>query len=351
MYVKVMADMIFSRDYSRAILTLRQDEGQQAEGFGGIFGRAVVEIRNNRARVMVYAQGLKNGCICSLYFICRKGEDFIPLKAVLVNIKNSRAEIRWEFNPDNILGSGFRIEDTAAMVILTEKGESILSAYFDRPVKWRNSHEVKAAEVCEALPAEDIISDDAVEDEAFDEAEAAEVPRTEEKSEGTEPLEKSDEAVNEKPNKEIVDFTQVVNRFRKDLDELRRYAYMERLDREEAREAAKNRRSDFNTEYLYDNRDKCCPFEDDSTEYFKIGLKDLSLIDSYLYKYANNPSVICAYLEFGHLLLGKDAGRIFLLMPENSKTGVRSKADMGFSEYREGKDGLGYRVLEINKEN
>ena len=57
--------MIFSRDYSRAILTLRQEEG----GFSaenGVFGRAVVEIRNGRARVMVYAQGLKSGSMCRL---------------------------------------------------------------------------------------------------------------------------------------------------------------------------------------------------------------------------------------------------------------------------------------------
>lgn len=322
--------MIFSRDYSRAIFTLKQeaDFGEKT----GIFGRAVVEIRGGKAKLMVYAQGLKNGCICSLYFICRRGEEFVPLKAVLVNIKNGRAEAKWDFNPDNILGSGFTIEDAAVVTVMTKEGETVLSAYIDRPVDWRKNKEIAAAEV--------LVSKECKEDKPS--LSEAEYKQDDEGSKATPDIEKT------QPDRETLDFTRVVNHFRKDLDELRRYAYMERLDREET-EVHNNKNCNFDLNFLFETREKCCPFDEDDTEYIKIGLKDLSLVDPYIYKYANNPTVVCSVLKHGGLLLGKKDNNILLLMPYDGKS-CPAGVDIGFKDSMTDRDNKDYRVLKIQRE-
>lgn len=372
--------MIFSRDYSRAILTLRQEEG----GFSaenGVFGRAVVEIRNGRARVMVYAQGLKSGSMCSLYFICRKKDDFVPLKAVLVNTKNGRAEVKWEFNPDNILGSGLRIEDAAAMAVLTEKGEAVLAAYFDKPVNWRahSAYSVEAASetVCETAKedkADGADCDDNGENKETSaksaETEASEVSQEAPENDGSQTVgtenytenntannagsnaenntENNDVSDNGDTAKGILDFTKAVNRFRKDLDELRRYAYMEKLDRQEAERRKTPCMTDM--EYLFENREEIRPFENDSGRYRKIGLRDLSLIDRYVYKYENNPTVIRRWLKYGYIVLGEKDGELLLLLP-CEKNKERSDAEIGFDEFMDCGGGFGYSVLKIKKEN
>lgn len=367
--------MIFSRDYSRAILTLRQEEG----GFSaenGVFGRAVVEIRNGRARVMVYAQGLKSGSMCSLYFICRKKDDFVPLKAVLVNTKNGRAEVKWEFNPDNILGSGLRIEDAAAMAVLTEKGETVLASYFDKPVNWRahSAHSVEAASetVCETDNDADNgenTESSAVSPETETSAVTAETPendgpQTVDAENGTEnntanntesnaenkaeSNNVSDNGDNGNTAKEILDFTKAVNRFRKDLDELRRYAYMEKLDRQEAERRKTPCMTD--AKYLFENREEICPFENDSGRYRKIGLRDLSLVDRYVYKYENNPTVIRRWLKYGYIVLGEKDGELLLLLP-CEKNKERSDVEIGFDGFMDCGGGFGYSVLKIKKEN
>ncbi|MCD7778158.1 MAG: hypothetical protein LUH47_06620 [Clostridiales bacterium] len=128
--------MIFSRDYSRAILNLKQDEDLSSAEKYNIFGRVVIEIKNGKGEIMLYAKGIDSENSGSLYFVCSRGEKFIPLKAVLVNITGGAAALKWRFNPDNISGSGLKIEDVRVIALADDKGKLILSAFCGKPVKW-----------------------------------------------------------------------------------------------------------------------------------------------------------------------------------------------------------------------
>ncbi|MCD8091139.1 MAG: hypothetical protein LUD81_11080, partial [Clostridiales bacterium] len=137
--------MIFSRDYSRAILNLKQEESSSSDRFG-IFGRIVIEIKAGKGEIMLYAKGIEGGRTGSLYLICQRGERLIPLKAVLVNINEGSAALKWRFNPDNISGSSLKIEDVRVITVITKEGRPLLSAYCGRPLKWRAS-EVFSSEI------------------------------------------------------------------------------------------------------------------------------------------------------------------------------------------------------------
>ncbi len=333
--------MIFSRDYSRAILTLRQDEGRFSADRRGIFGRAVVEVRSGRAKVMLYAQGIKNGCICSLYLVCQRGEEFIPMKAVLVNIKNGRAEVKWDFNPDNILGSGFKLEDVRVLAVLTEDGDSVLSAYFDKPVSWRRE-KVKAAEVRELSAEEKDSCDETPQAEEKDSCD--ETPQAEEKPQETEkPSEPESEKKRDKPTYDV-DFNEMVNRFKKDLDELRKYAYMQRPTQEENQRCGLN----LDVDHIFNTRDIFTPPFEGEGEYREINLRDLALIDPYSYKLSNNPTVRRCTLN-GGLLLGRTEEGLLLCIPDDRS--FKNWEGLGFDIYRPLGNGRGYRIMKIKKEN
>ncbi len=356
--------MIFSRDYSRAILTLRQDDGRFSADRRGIYGRAVVEVRGGRAKIMLYAQGIKNGCICSLYIVCRRNDRFIPMKAVLVNIKNGRAEVKWDFNPDNILGSGMKLEDAKVLAVMTDSGESVLSAYFDKPVKWRTEKtspvRASAAEEAEE-PAKETAEEPAEAAEKPDReektAEAAEEPDKEEKPEETtdEPCETEISADEEKPTEEPsvgedagrtsagnIDFTEVVNLFRKDLDELRKYAYMQRPVQEEKTVC----RHKFDIDHIFEERERIAPPFDG--EFRRIYLRDLALVDEYAYKLENNPTVRRCALE-GGLLIGRLSDGFALCIYDRSGSFKDWKL-LGFDGCKQGRSGEVYGIMKIGKE-
>lgn len=329
--------MIFSRDYSRALLSLRQEDSRFCADRKGIFGRAVVEVKRGRAKTMLYAQGIQNGCICSLYLICRKNEGFVPLKAVLVNVKNGRAEVKWEFNPDNILGSGFKLEDVKALAVLTEKGEGVVTAYFDRPVDWKK--QVRKNSACE-VKAEDETKQP--KSTVLNEEQPKEDKRTDNTAEAKKPESKKT-AEKDTPPKAQKDFTEVVNRFRRDLDELRRYAYMEEAEKAEKAETRVKGEgiSEVTMECVTKGRQTETPFGETGGEFRKISLKELCLIDGYMHKLENNPTVRSCYIKHGHLLYGEHNGKKLLCVPDEEREVLEGES-LGFCGCENG-----YRIMKI----
>ncbi|MCD8091140.1 MAG: hypothetical protein LUD81_11085, partial [Clostridiales bacterium] len=141
-------------------------------------------------------------------------------------------------------------------------------------------------------------------------------------------------------------FTEVVNRFRKDLDELRLYAFTEKAENEE-RQAAESPVLDAG--YLFRERPEYI-FNECEGYFVKICPNDLSLIDDYMYKYADNPTVRAAYLRFGCLLLGKTEGELMFCLPD-VKREFKDAERLGFTDFREAGEDKCFRIMKITKEN
>lgn len=336
--------MIFSREYSRAILNLREGDGRFSQGGKGIFGRAVVEVRGGKGRIMVFAQGVKGGCICSLYIICRKGRGFVPLKAVLVNTKNSRAEVKWDFNPDNILGSGFKLEDVGALAVMTDRGDRVVTAFFDRPFDWGV---VRTAEL------------ESQSDEVQKNEETAEIEETADIAEGIEgenekPLtaeecggDEKSETIEKNGEGTGFDFTEVVNRFRKDVDELRRFAYIQKMDFEDAKKDKERDRRGLCLEGILEDRET---FELEGTQgrFCRIFLDELCLVDPHMYKFENNPTFRRCFNKYGHLILGSDGEGLVLGLPDEERE-FKDGEILGFCDFVLTKPQFGYRIMKIEK--
>ncbi|MCD7855487.1 MAG: hypothetical protein LUG66_07735 [Clostridiales bacterium] len=339
--------MIFSRDYSRAILNLKDGEGSLSQG-KGVFGRAVVEVKGGRGQIMIFARGVKPGCICSLYIICRKGRGFVPLKAVLVNTKNALAEVKWDFNPDNILGSGFKLEEAAALAVLTDKGERVVAAFFDKPFDFG---EVHTAEVNRPKPKPAVKAEDTPKPKAEPEKKAEEAEKISPDKEEKEEKPKSSD--NEKNISQTYntgfDFTEVVNRFSKDIDELRRFAYMQKMDFEAEESKAKRDRRSLSAEGILEDRDSFKLKDRDGSEgdFCKISLNELCLLDPRMYKYQNNPTFIRCFNKYGHLILSKREDSFVLGLPDIERDFKDSEA-LGFRSFVLTKPGFGYRIMKIN---
>lgn len=342
--------MIFSRDYSRAILNLKQEETSSSDGYG-IFGRVVIEIKGGRGEIMLYAKGIEAGASGNLYLICRKGDKLIPLKAVLVNINEGAAAVKWRFNPDNILGSGLKIEDVCVIVLINRDGEPILSAFCGKPVKWKREGLFFSVAV-KAVSGESIKTGE-TEKESKEEVLKAETealkvkePEKEVKADiKTEIKAEKETEAKAELDERVIKFTEVVNRFQKDLDELRYYAYMEKTEREE--EAAEQA-LDFNIDYIFAKR-PVYDFREYRGDFREIGLNDLCLIDGCMYKYANNPTVRAAYRKYKHLLLGRNGAELLFCIPDKNRE-LKEAELLGFTDFKEIDNNFGYRIMKITKE-
>ncbi len=333
--------MIFSRDYSRAILNLKDGGGSLSQG-KGVFGRAVVEVKGGRGQIMIFARGVKPGCICSLYIICRKENGFVPLKAVLVNTKNALAEVKWDFNPDNILGSGFKLEDAAALAVLSDKGERVVAAFFDKPFDFG---EVRTAEVSKPTVKTENTQKPKLEKKAEEREKIS--PDKEEKEE--KPKSSEDEKNISRANNTGFDFTEVVNRFSKDIDELRRFAYMQKMDYEAEESKARRDRRSLCTDDILEGRDsfKLKDNEGSEGDFCKISLNELCLLDPCMYKYQNNPTFIKCFRKYGHLILSKQEDSLVLGLPDCERD-FKDSETLGFCDFVLTKPRFGYRIMKIS---
>ncbi|MCC8015219.1 MAG: hypothetical protein LIO87_08485, partial [Eubacterium sp.] len=291
--------MIFSRDYSRAILNLKDGGGSFSQG-KGVFGRAVVEVKGGRGQIMIFARGVKPGCICSLYIICRKGKGFVPLKAVLVNTKNALAEVKWDFNPDNILGSGFKLEDAAALTVLSDKGDRVVAAFFDKPFDFGEVHTAEVTEPKPTVRVENTPKPEPKPEKKAEKSKETEKISLDKEEKEDKPKSSEDEKNTSQARNTGFDFTDVVNRFSKDIDELRRFAYMQKMDFEAEESKAKRDRRSLCTEGILEDRDsfKLKDSEGAEGDFCKISLNELCLLDPCMYKYQNKPTFLRCFEKY-----------------------------------------------------
>lgn len=83
--------------YSRTFITLKQGCNDYVKDIRGCVGRAIVEIRNGRGRLLLQAQGLKSD---NDYRVCvLSKDDSVEVDRPLYVNNSGRGEVKWEFKP------------------------------------------------------------------------------------------------------------------------------------------------------------------------------------------------------------------------------------------------------------
>ncbi len=157
--------MIYSRRYSRNFIPLKQDSQKHNLDFRPSLGRCVVEIKDGRGKVNIYAQGINPKSDYYLEFI---GFEKGNIKNVCLGKFNvdsyGKGEFSVQFDPDNMENTKSKIEDFNVVSIMVKDDTDISSAlvgYVGNEIDWKEQYKENAVinvgkgNSCEERPQED----------------------------------------------------------------------------------------------------------------------------------------------------------------------------------------------------
>ncbi len=151
--------MIYSRKYSRNFIPLKQDNTSYNLDFRQASGRGLIEIKEGKGKLTVYAQGLKPFNNYNIEFMCfEKGELKNAKVSTFCVDESGKAEIKKDFNPENVFETGSKIEDfniLAINVSNTNKLVTTLVGYIGNEVKWQDKYIMPKKECSFCYPNQD----------------------------------------------------------------------------------------------------------------------------------------------------------------------------------------------------
>jgi hypothetical protein len=217
------------KSYSRYFIILQEDEtGYSLASDKLPSGYTKLETKNERCKISYYVQNLKkNKEPYYMVLICNKKDAKKLIKLGMLNIDDyGRAEITYEYTPDNILDSKISVDAVGGAAIVRVEGSKLISVMSgftssEPPADWRNyslfedkAEQLRTESVEEKLKEEPKLesikereepkaeADEKEENNIFDEYEQQiEVIREEEKLIETEPsneVEVLEEKINER---------------------------------------------------------------------------------------------------------------------------------------------------------
>lgn len=134
---------MYNRRYDKVFLMLRQETAGYGVGQRAPWGSCVMEIKNGTGRVSLTIQGLRpihrgRYAVYAMAGEKEKQTDFFC--GVLVPDTAGHAELKWDFNPDQLEGKAMTAEELNVVAILAEADGGFsapLTAYFGSRVEWR----------------------------------------------------------------------------------------------------------------------------------------------------------------------------------------------------------------------
>ncbi|WP_250277917.1 hypothetical protein [[Clostridium] colinum] len=140
--------MVYSRRYSRNFIPLKQDSSKYNLDFRPSLGRCVIEIKDGKGKVNIYAQGIKPDeeyCLELIGF--KKGN----VKNVCLGKFNvdayGKGEFSTSFNPDNMESPENKIEDFNVISVMVKGDNDISSAlvgYIGNEIDWQEQYKANA---------------------------------------------------------------------------------------------------------------------------------------------------------------------------------------------------------------
>lgn len=133
--------------YQRIFLIFSPED----KGFGSgqePSGYVRIEISNGKGKLLASVQSLRklDRLVYNLYLIRSTGDIVIPVRVGTIQLQNNRAELKWDFNPEDVANTGLAIKDFNVAAIIGESKDSNIdefvcpiAAYRDGKVSWRSN--------------------------------------------------------------------------------------------------------------------------------------------------------------------------------------------------------------------
>lgn len=298
--------------YSRTFITLKQGCSDYVKDVRGCVGRAIVEIRNGRGRLLLQAQGLKSD---NDYRVCvLSKDDSVEVDRPLYVNNSGRGEVKWEFKPDGVLSDiralAVLVKDKAPLIGFVKDEYNWQQCLMAKPENHKQPETIMAIkpEIIEVKEPEEIVSA-VVEDKVENIEKEQPVTEIEEELQNS-IAENATEEINQKDKEKIV---QLVNEFSDSIDEIQAIAVS------------------ANTDYIF-SRNEVKPFGDDNIKWVKVNIREICAVKD-LWKYCNNPFVIKGCREYKHLLLGRDGKNYWMGVPCKYDPSYKLEAQIqGFKE-------------------
>ncbi len=137
--------MIYSRNYARMFVTLKQESSDYSSDFKEAMGRCVIEVRFGKGRLSTYIQGLKKGDYSILFISCKNGNNIGVNIGKICTDSSGKGELKSEFDPENICGTNLKIEDfhvVAVMPFGNTTNKALLTGYVGGIVQWKDGFSV-----------------------------------------------------------------------------------------------------------------------------------------------------------------------------------------------------------------
>lgn len=260
-------------------------------------GTASMEIKSGKAWISMVIQGLmpKGDGDYVLYFVFDDGDGYKG--AALGNVPVSdtgMAKVKFSFDPNDVLGTGYRAEDIKAVALMTPDGNnemvSPLCGYFNDRVDWRKDFSPVITEdktvTAAKLEPKDTVNTDAVQ--------------------GNQEIVGSDVIADRSENADNRIFQNEVERIKKAA---------ENTDSAEENSASED------MELIWECSEKIEPFSENMpVEWAKINIRQTSCLPLKNRNSVNDPRVLLSYKRHGHFILGRltgDSHKVVLLgIPE-----------------------------------
>jgi len=132
--------MIYSRNYARMFVTLKQEISEYSYDFKEAMGRCVIEVKFGKGRFFAYIQGLKKGDYSIFFISCKGGRNMGVDMGKISADSGGKGELKTEFDPENIFGTNLKVEDFHVVAVMPFKSNSVkalLTGYIGGAVQWK----------------------------------------------------------------------------------------------------------------------------------------------------------------------------------------------------------------------
>ncbi len=206
--------MAHKKSYSRYFIILQEDE----KGFAMSqdkqpSGYTKIEIKNDRCKISYYVQNIKRDKDpFYMILICNKRDEKKLVNIGILNIDdNGRADVSYEFDVNNIGGTGISAEKIGGAAIVKKVGENIVSpmrgfSSTDTPGDWRTYPFSDIVEKREELEKEEIKPEENKNESIMAQTETEDkiINREENKDEGIKKVEKKEKTDEKLKNEENI---------------------------------------------------------------------------------------------------------------------------------------------------
>lgn len=343
--------MMNPRRYEKQFLMLRKDATGFAIGTRQPWGSCILELKNNTGRLSLSVNSLRRHTDgYPVYAIAQK--ENTPYRFYCGRISPDplgKANLTWDFHPDDIDGTNISAEHLVAIAILEDlkRPTAPLVAFVNNPCDWRSlflqaeQRSSKTVPETTEKPTLTRITNAPAPSAQPQESAAQPISDSYNSSEDTVSVENTAEekkeimeenplsAAESKPFQAGGDFRALLAAFRKEMEELEAAGILQpqKTTAQTVKEPAKEA-PDLLTPFM---KNPCLyPFGEDT--YYCISRKELALLPMLSPQILHDPFFMVAERKYRHFLIGKQADGVYIGVPDVADAPT-PKEDLGFGVF------------------